>query len=278
MAALASFVPGFLKRRKRSAEEDEANELRAALNAAGRAAAVEACVELRAANKALTQRIASLERALAARDDAAAQAMRDVVRDELVRAAANLPQPSTPSGGECVPSGDADDAAREMDTGEEEGEQQVSLKPEMDEKEAHMADTAVPQMEVDDKSADADTPVLKSEENAHVADTRAPHEDHLLGMKPAEFSKVACNVFAVSSNAPEAAAWRKDAPVPLRSPRGVGGLPGHDVSIAFFNLRETPIDVLWIGYDGAEKRLDFLSKATSKVRCKRQSAFHACAH
>jgi len=64
MASLAAFIPGFLKRRKRAAEEEEAHELRSSLYSASRAVLVEACVELHAAHKALAQRNAELQRML----------------------------------------------------------------------------------------------------------------------------------------------------------------------------------------------------------------------
>ncbi len=67
MAALASLLPSFLKRRKRSDEEEEAREVRATLEAAPRAAVMDKCLELRAANKTLSQRVAELERAASAR-------------------------------------------------------------------------------------------------------------------------------------------------------------------------------------------------------------------
>ena len=72
MASLAAFIPGFLKRRKRAAEEEEAHELRSSLYSASRAVLVEACVELHAAHKALAQRNAELQRMLAAREQPAA--------------------------------------------------------------------------------------------------------------------------------------------------------------------------------------------------------------
>ena len=69
--------------RKRSAEEEEARELRAALMASSHGVAADKCVELRAANKALSQRNAELERAADAQRAADADAVRAVVRDEL---------------------------------------------------------------------------------------------------------------------------------------------------------------------------------------------------
>jgi hypothetical protein len=123
MAALASLLPGFL-RRKRSAEEEEAYELRAALNAAGSAAAVDACIELRAANRALKQRVDVLERAVAASDDAAQQAMRDTVRDELARA---TKVPRLTAEADCVPPSAADDPVRDAATGVNDRETKVRL-------------------------------------------------------------------------------------------------------------------------------------------------------
>ena len=132
MSALASLLPSFLKRRKRSAEEDEAHELRAVLNAASKAAVVEACLELRAANKALTQRLGELERVIAAHDEAAAQAMRDVVRDAVTRAAM---QPWTfCAAGESVLTSDSDDPS-DFDAGDM--SEEVSLDAS---EEAHEAD------------------------------------------------------------------------------------------------------------------------------------------
>lgn len=87
MALLAAIMPSFFKR-KRSAEEEQARELRAALAAAPRPSVVNKCLELFAANQALALRVREMEWALAARDDAVEAAMRATVRDELARCVA----------------------------------------------------------------------------------------------------------------------------------------------------------------------------------------------
>ena len=84
MALLVAMLPSVLKR-KRGAEEEQARGMRAALSAAPRPAVVDKCMELFAANRELAMRVREMERALAARDDAAQAAIRATVRDELAR-------------------------------------------------------------------------------------------------------------------------------------------------------------------------------------------------
>jgi hypothetical protein len=126
MAALVSMLPSFLKRRKRSADEEEAHELRSALEAAGRATAIDKCMELRAANKALSQRVAELERAAGAQGEAAAAAMRAVVRDELARAA-KVPRWTFCAEGASLVTCDDDDSSGDFDTGTEDSGDETSL-------------------------------------------------------------------------------------------------------------------------------------------------------
>lgn len=206
MTTLSSLLPPFL-RRKRSAEEDEAHALRAALNAAGRATAVEKCLDLHAANKALAQRIGELERAVAARDDAA---VRETVRDEVARIAP-LPPPF------C--------AAKDSKGSGLEG----LLKSE-----APSSNTPQP-------------PQLAPPPNAN----------HLLGLSPEELRSYCDDnninsVAAISSHEPEIAAWRSDAPERKQSVRPDAS---KRVSVSFFNLRQAPIEVMWVDFDGNDKPL-----------------------
>jgi hypothetical protein len=130
MAALASLLPSFLKRRKRSAEEEEARELRAALEAAGRAATIDKCLELRAANNTLSRRVAELEERAAGASGEAAEAaeaaMRAVVRSELARAT-KVPRWTFCAEGASVATSDDDDSADELDTGTQDSGDETSL-------------------------------------------------------------------------------------------------------------------------------------------------------
>jgi hypothetical protein len=214
MTTLSSLLPPFL-RRKRSAEEDEAHALRAALHAAGRATAVEKCVELRAANKALAQRIGELERAVAAsRDDAV---VRVAVRDEVARLVP-LPPPFC-AAGDSVATSDSDDSAWE---GADEGSLTESETP-----------------------SSTPPPLARAD------------SIHLLGLSPAELRSYCddnriSSVIAISGHEPEFAAWRKEAsPLGKRSERV--DEDDSKFGLAVFNLRQAPIDVLWIDYNGIDK-------------------------
>lgn len=123
-AALASLLPSFLKR-KRSAEEEEARALRAALAAAPRSAVVGKCLELYASNQALARRVGEMERAVAARDDSAAAAMRDAVRDEVARSL--QPRWTFCADGASEPESDSGDGPCDIDTGTEASGEEVSL-------------------------------------------------------------------------------------------------------------------------------------------------------
>ena len=126
-AALASLLPSFLKR-KRSAEEEEARVQRAALAAAPRSAVVAKCLELHAANRALAQRVCEMERVAAARDDAAAAAMRDAVRDEVARSLQRqAPRWTFCAEGASEPESDSGDGPCDVDTGTEASGDEVSL-------------------------------------------------------------------------------------------------------------------------------------------------------
>lgn len=123
-AALALLLPSFLKR-KRSAEEEEARALRAALAAAPRSAVVGKCLELYAANQGLARRVGEMERAVAARDDAATAAMRDAVRDEVALFLA--PRWTFCAEGASEPDSDSGDEPCDVDTGTEASGDEVSL-------------------------------------------------------------------------------------------------------------------------------------------------------
>ena len=123
MALLVAMLPSFLKR-KRGAEEEQARGLRAALSAAPRPAVVDKCLELFAANQALAMRVREMERALAARDDAAQAAMRATVRDELARHLA--PRWTFCAEGESEPESDEDTGADVISGGDASSESETT--------------------------------------------------------------------------------------------------------------------------------------------------------
>jgi hypothetical protein len=93
MSALAALVPSWLRRRKRSAEEEEARQLRAALRGVDRAAVEDKCLELHAANRALAQRCRELENAAASATTAAVEDDDACDDDDAVRKAPRLAPP-----------------------------------------------------------------------------------------------------------------------------------------------------------------------------------------
>jgi len=64
-----------------------------------------------------------------------------------------------------------------------------------------------------------------------------------------ELAALRLNGLTVRPEEPSAALWAVDAPAPLQSPRSKHRLP-----VTFINLRPTAVDVIWVDFDGAERR------------------------
>jgi hypothetical protein len=69
------------------------------------------------------------------------------------------------------------------------------------------------------------------------------------GLAPEELLPLRMTGMCVQPGAPDAPRWALDAQPPLQSPRSPARRP-----ITFLNLRAAGIDVIWIGFDGAERR------------------------
>ena len=213
-SSLASLVPGFLKR-KRSAADEEQRKLRSALGALGRSAVVDACIKLSEANEAHKRRLDELERAVAERSGMERDA-RSWMHDDPATHASTQPTVITTT---------AD----------------APMQP---------AGAAV----------------------AADASTEPPTErDRLLGLQPVQAHREASFVFAVSSHEPEAAEWRKgDASY---KSHGDPTLPAEVFEpLAFWNLRATPIDVLWIDFNGEDTRY----RTSTVIRLRRRATHTTC--
>jgi hypothetical protein len=78
----------------------------------------------------------------------------------------------------------------------------------------------------------------------------------------------------VTAGEPEAAPWAVDAVPPLQSPRSPARRP-----VTFINLRDAPVDVIWIGFDGAERRYArAVDNVESRVRRARARCLRVVCH
>jgi hypothetical protein len=269
MAALAALVPSFLRRRKRSAEEDELRALRGALRGVDRAAVEDKCLELYAANRTLAQRSSELERAAGARMDACAM-VRAAVRDELARAPpAKVARWTFCALGDSEPSSDADDdsdgtdSEDTCDSEEDEDDDDDALPPDIS------ADALQAQLQSEDAEVRPAARMhllaqMRSEDSRVVAAARKqmlaslqsedkaarPAErQRLLAMTPEELQAEHVNEYAVSAHQPEAQAWRKDAVPGIATKE----CPRYSTKIRFLNLRPEPVEVLWVNDDGDDQ-------------------------
>ena len=197
-SSLASLVPGFLKR-KRSAADEEQRKLRSALGALGRSAVVDACIKLSKANEAHKRRLDELEQAVATRSGVERDDRSWLHDDPATHASTQPTVVATTADAPMQPTGAA-------------------------------------------VTTDASTELLTE-------------CGRLLSLQPVQAHREASFVFAVSSHEPEAAKWRKG-DASYNSPgEGDPTLPVEVFEpLAFWNLRATPIDVLWIDFNGEDTR------------------------
>jgi hypothetical protein len=71
----------------------------------------------------------------------------------------------------------------------------------------------------------------------------------VLTCTPDELAQLRLTGYCVTPGDEAAAAWALDAQPRLQSPRSPARRP-----ITFVNLRDTPVDIIWIGFDGEQRR------------------------
>lgn len=217
MAALASYLPSLLGRRKRSAEEAQTHEPRAPpLTVTDSAAVAGKCLELRTAISELKRVIA--ERVKSARDAAAQTA---AARNEASYDAASAWKSTEAS---------------------------LRAKLDCDDKDvrmmAHTSLVALMHSPSEEVQAAATALLLRMLDPTAA---QAAERERLMALSCDELKAEGINVNAVSAHEPEAQAWRNDAEPPLVSPRAprTGG-------IQFINLRPASVDVIWVNYEGQD--------------------------
>jgi len=127
-SSLASLVPGFLKR-KRCAADEEQRKLRAALSAVDRTTLVDACIKLNEANEAHKQRLGELEQAVATLSGVVDSDIRTWSRDDLATYAPMQPAVvATAADAPAQPTGDMAAAGASIEV-QTERDRLLSLQP-----------------------------------------------------------------------------------------------------------------------------------------------------